>query len=198
MIDQWKLVPVEPTSAMIDAGWECEDEQRGGIYRAMLAAAPTQGADARPFANCRYRTCDLPGQCRDEGHCHHPASGERGADARPVASDGVAMAKIAAELSEQLIFSTADIYLARIKKWAGPAYCGRHEDIIKFARSIAVAATDAVFLAATEPREREVSVGDARDIAQRFTLDTEPDRRANLQRAIEDAISAAIAPRNET
>ncbi len=41
-------------------------------------AATTQGADARPFANCRYRICDLPGQCRDEGHCHHPASGERG------------------------------------------------------------------------------------------------------------------------
>ena len=31
-----------------------------------------------PFGNCKYRICDLPGQCRDEGHCHHPASGERG------------------------------------------------------------------------------------------------------------------------
>lgn len=46
----------------------------------------TQGADAPPFANCRYRQCDLPGQCRDEGSCHHPASGERSADdAQPVA-----------------------------------------------------------------------------------------------------------------
>lgn len=42
-------------------------------------------ANVRPFSNCRYRICDLPGQCRDQGHCHHPASGERGADARPIA-----------------------------------------------------------------------------------------------------------------
>ena len=26
-----------------------------------------------PFSNCRFRECDLPGQCRDEGKCHHPA-----------------------------------------------------------------------------------------------------------------------------
>jgi hypothetical protein len=26
-----------------------------------------------PFPNCRFRECDLPGQCRSEGKCHHPA-----------------------------------------------------------------------------------------------------------------------------
>lgn len=26
-----------------------------------------------PFSNCRFRECDLPGQCRGEGKCHHPA-----------------------------------------------------------------------------------------------------------------------------
>jgi hypothetical protein len=26
-----------------------------------------------PFPNCRFRECDLPGQCRTEGQCHHPA-----------------------------------------------------------------------------------------------------------------------------
>jgi hypothetical protein len=26
-----------------------------------------------PFSNCRFRECDLPGQCQDEGKCHHPA-----------------------------------------------------------------------------------------------------------------------------
>lgn len=30
-----------------------------------------------PFSNCRFRECDLPGQCRGEGRCHHPVSGDR-------------------------------------------------------------------------------------------------------------------------
>jgi hypothetical protein len=25
-----------------------------------------------PFSNCQFRECDLPGQCRSEGKCHHP------------------------------------------------------------------------------------------------------------------------------
>jgi len=25
-----------------------------------------------PFVNCRFRECDLPGQCHGEGACHHP------------------------------------------------------------------------------------------------------------------------------
>lgn len=25
-----------------------------------------------PFDNCKYKICDLPGQCRTEGKCHHP------------------------------------------------------------------------------------------------------------------------------
>jgi hypothetical protein len=33
---------------------------------------PTIGTQA-PFSNCRFKCCDLPGQCRDEGKCHHPA-----------------------------------------------------------------------------------------------------------------------------
>lgn len=28
--------------------------------------------DRTPFANCSYEFCDLPGQCRSEGKCHHP------------------------------------------------------------------------------------------------------------------------------
>jgi hypothetical protein len=30
-----------------------------------------------PFPNCKYRMCDLPGQCISEGGCHHPREGER-------------------------------------------------------------------------------------------------------------------------
>lgn len=25
-----------------------------------------------PYDNCRFQYCDLPGQCRGEGKCHHP------------------------------------------------------------------------------------------------------------------------------
>ncbi|WP_321820748.1 MULTISPECIES: hypothetical protein [unclassified Burkholderia] len=35
---------------------------------------------APPFQNCQFRVCDLPGQCRSEGACHHPAGVD--ADAR--------------------------------------------------------------------------------------------------------------------
>lgn len=34
------------------------------------AAEPKQP----PFGNCQFRICDLPGQCRAEGKCHHPAA----------------------------------------------------------------------------------------------------------------------------
>jgi len=27
-----------------------------------------------PFSNCKFELCDLPGQCRSEGKCHHPAA----------------------------------------------------------------------------------------------------------------------------
>jgi|SRR5882672_1631116 len=27
-----------------------------------------------PFANCQFRECDLPGQCKGEGRCHHPVA----------------------------------------------------------------------------------------------------------------------------
>jgi hypothetical protein len=36
-----------------------------------------------PFATCRYRECDLPGQCRTEGKCHHPASEQQAAPLTP-------------------------------------------------------------------------------------------------------------------
>lgn len=52
-----------------------------------LASAPVAKPDPEhfkpPFANCSFRMCDLPGQCRGEGKCHHPASA-------PVAGEAVA------------------------------------------------------------------------------------------------------------
>ena len=33
-----------------------------------------------PYANCRFRICDLPGQCKGEGKCHHPAVPQAQAD----------------------------------------------------------------------------------------------------------------------
>lgn len=37
-----------------------------------------------PFSNCKFRSCDLPGQCRDEGKCHHPTSPPAAPRAEPV------------------------------------------------------------------------------------------------------------------
>lgn len=36
-----------------------------------------------PYSNCSFRICDLPGQCRSEGKCHHPAR-ESGDPGRPL------------------------------------------------------------------------------------------------------------------
>ncbi|WP_033460366.1 hypothetical protein [Bordetella bronchiseptica] len=50
---------------------------------AALQASPVAGGAAHeplpgrfkpPFDNCSFRMCDLPGQCRGEGKCHHPVS----------------------------------------------------------------------------------------------------------------------------
>lgn len=45
--------------------------------RAALASAPVVKPSPEhfkpPFGNCSFRMCDLPGQCRGEGKCHHPA-----------------------------------------------------------------------------------------------------------------------------
>ncbi len=37
------------------------------------ASAITAGNGHAPYSNCRFRICDLPGQCKGEGKCHHPA-----------------------------------------------------------------------------------------------------------------------------
>lgn len=33
-----------------------------------------------PFNNCKFKLCDLPGQCRSEGKCHHPVKLESKAE----------------------------------------------------------------------------------------------------------------------
>jgi hypothetical protein len=52
-------------------------------FDAGLSAAPPQEGTGEPVAqanhtppygNCQFRMCDLPGQCRSEGKCHHPAA----------------------------------------------------------------------------------------------------------------------------
>ena len=35
-------------------------------------SAPAQPSPEPPFGNCRFAACDLPGQCKAEGRCHHP------------------------------------------------------------------------------------------------------------------------------
>lgn len=76
--------PSKITDAMHAAG-QCAWMTSDGVdpcrvFHAMLAAAPAPQAQQElvagqqtPYANCRYKICDLPGQCRGEGKCHHPA-----------------------------------------------------------------------------------------------------------------------------
>lgn len=52
-------------------------ELREGAEPASVAqdAAGEPVARTAPFNNCQFRHCDLPGQCRAEGKCHHPVPG---------------------------------------------------------------------------------------------------------------------------
>ncbi|HDR8930474.1 TPA: hypothetical protein QDA84_000468 [Burkholderia vietnamiensis] len=47
-------------------------EMKGFFERMDAIAKKRDMAQAAPFANCQFRVCDLPGQCRAEGACHHP------------------------------------------------------------------------------------------------------------------------------
>ena len=49
--------------------------QKYALSECRASAAPAQAEQQDtnpPFANCSFRICDLPGQCRGEGKCHHP------------------------------------------------------------------------------------------------------------------------------
>ncbi|CUI82964.1 Uncharacterised protein [Achromobacter xylosoxidans] len=50
---------------------------QGPLFGAPPASAPVDTPAPEhfkpPFDNCSFRMCDLPGQCRGEGKCHHPA-----------------------------------------------------------------------------------------------------------------------------
>jgi len=53
---------------------------------------PSQEHYKPPFDNCSFNLCDLPGQCRGEGKCHHPATAAAGAEP----SNAVHVAPVAA------------------------------------------------------------------------------------------------------
>lgn len=82
--DEWVLPPLPAAwgSAINDAGDGHVDlysaEQMQEYTRAALASTPVAKPAPEhfkpPFDNCSFRMCDLPGQCRGEGKCHHPAS----------------------------------------------------------------------------------------------------------------------------
>ncbi len=68
-----------------------------------------------PFNNCQFRECDLPGQCRSEGKCHHPrAAGASEGQAEPVYQ--IAAGKDWRDISEsdyQKFSAQPDRYLVR-------------------------------------------------------------------------------------
>ncbi|RSB19780.1 hypothetical protein [Citrobacter farmeri] len=48
ILDGWVMVPVEPTTGMLRAGFLAGEDYPGGVYRAMLAAAPQQEVEPVP------------------------------------------------------------------------------------------------------------------------------------------------------
>jgi hypothetical protein len=84
----WRVVPEHVTDNMIDAANNTPSGIAGSpphwqhVWDCMLDAAPAapqapavSAVDRTPpFSNCRFRECDLPGQCRSEGKCHHPVT----------------------------------------------------------------------------------------------------------------------------
>lgn len=61
-------------------GWNCylfEYARRAPVAIVPVAGKVQTHRFKPPFDNCSFRLCDLPGQCRGEGKCHHP--GESGA-----------------------------------------------------------------------------------------------------------------------
>ncbi|WP_186234216.1 hypothetical protein [Burkholderia gladioli] len=44
----------------------------GTTVAAQAVAADGAAPTGTPFENCQFRNCDLPGQCKAEGKCHHP------------------------------------------------------------------------------------------------------------------------------
>lgn len=53
-------------------GWQARATIPQPVAQPVEQISPIIGTQA-PFSNCRFKFCDLPGQCRDEGKCHHPA-----------------------------------------------------------------------------------------------------------------------------
>jgi len=85
-------VPVKPLSNQtIESGWQktfstsnpycpCDLKSftkavRWAEHALLATPAPSvaQVDYTPPYSNCKYKFCDLPGQCRSEGKCHHPA-----------------------------------------------------------------------------------------------------------------------------
>lgn len=59
------------------------DQHRSSMSASKATATEKPMAIDRtpPFANCKFRECDLPGQCRGESRCHHPVTSDREAPA---------------------------------------------------------------------------------------------------------------------
>ncbi|OMG79324.1 hypothetical protein [Achromobacter xylosoxidans] len=67
---------------------------QGPLFGAPPASAPVDTPAPEhfkpPFDNCSFRMCDLPGQCRGEGKCHHPAIAPVAGEAKNYPGDNVA------------------------------------------------------------------------------------------------------------
>ncbi|WP_369067442.1 hypothetical protein [Burkholderia gladioli] len=83
-------------TANIETGWFTEQLIAALGDFAILARAAVSPAPAdvaapvgTPFSNCRFRNCDLPGQCKAEGKCHHPIAAVSPATADRICTCGM-------------------------------------------------------------------------------------------------------------
>ena len=47
-------------------------QSQNGFPVSQQPAPDGESVHTPPFSNCKFDLCDLPGQCRSEGKCHHP------------------------------------------------------------------------------------------------------------------------------
>jgi hypothetical protein len=88
--DETGRVWVRPYAEFFDGRFE--EIESVALADLKIPASQPAESNQTPFANCQFRICDLPGQCRAEGECHHPV-------AQPAESKRVDLdAKDAAEL----------------------------------------------------------------------------------------------------
>lgn len=105
-------------------GSNCEN----GCGRECEKESTASGAHTAPFANCSFRHCDLPGQCKAEGACHHPARA-----AAPQANKGDELRIAQLEAAVERYCKLADVWRSRTAAPQAVTLSDEQRDALNFA-----------------------------------------------------------------